>query len=94
MEELGLEVLKRFKIEGLDIIHRYGKLTPLDQIVYVGVAGKHRNEAYLASQMTMDFLKTKVAFWKKEHYLDNTDPRWIEPSPLDIESLQNWSKNE
>jgi len=94
MEELGQEILKRFNIEGLDIIHRYGKLTPLEQIVYVGVAGKHRNEAYMASKMTMDYLKTKVAFWKKEYYSDNTDPRWIEPSQLDFESLQNWSLDE
>lgn len=90
IKQIGLDVFARFNIDGISIIHRHGKLRPTEQIVYVGVASKHRAEAFLAAQMTMDFLKSKVAFWKKEHYLDHSEAKWIEPSMDDQNAINSW----
>lgn len=90
LHAIGKDVMQRFTIDGLRIIHRYGTLKPSDQIVFVGVASKHRKEAFSAAQMTMDFLKSQTAFWKKEIASDNES--WIEPSQDDIESLKQWQK--
>lgn len=92
LQHIGNEVFTHFDIDGLDIIHRHGTLTPAEQIVYVGVASKHRSDAFSAAQMTMDYLKSKVAFWKKEHYTDNSKSRWIEPNQNDHNALKQWSK--
>ena len=92
LHDIGSDIFERFDIDGLDIIHRYGKLTPMEKIVYIGVASKHRAEAFNAAQMTMDILKSNVAFWKKEHYVDDTPSQWIEPSQNDHKAIQHWMK--
>jgi molybdopterin synthase catalytic subunit len=48
------------------VIHRFGRLVPGDRIVFVGVAGSHRGEAFAACEFIMDYLKTRAPFWKKE----------------------------
>ena len=90
MQAIGNNVIQRFNIDGLTIIHRHGTLKPSDQIVFVGVASKHRNEAFSAAEMAMDFLKSQTAFWKKE--VAPETEHWIEPTQADIESLKKWQK--
>ena len=92
MQQIGETAFKSFDIHGLTIIHRFGSLKPEDQIVFVGTASKHRLDAFAAAEMTMDFLKSKIAFWKKEIYLDSTPSRWIEPTPADHTALKKWQK--
>ena len=53
----GIEVL---------IVHRVGKLYPLDQIVLVATTAVHRGEAFASCEFVMDYLKTQAPFWKKE----------------------------
>ena len=92
IKHIGEDAYSRFDIDGISIIHRHGKLTPTEQIVYVGTASKHRTEAFAAAQMAMDFLKSKVAFWKKEHYHDESDAKWIEPTAKDHQAVDAWLK--
>jgi len=56
----------RFDILGVRVIHRIGRLQPLDQIVLVVVASAHRGESFQACEFVMDYLKTQAPFWKKE----------------------------
>src|SRR6056300_962411 len=60
------EANTRWDLLAARVIHRVGKLKPDDQIVYVGIASKHRADAFAACEFVMDYLKTKAAFWKKE----------------------------
>lgn len=90
VDTIATQTAQRFDIQQLQIIHRYGQLGAGEQIVYVGVAGRHRNQAFSAAEMAMDKLKSEAVFWKKEHYTDTQDERWIEPTQADRQSLSRW----
>jgi molybdopterin synthase catalytic subunit len=63
----------RWNIGRVKVIHRIGALAIGDQIVFVGVTSKHRQDAFAANEFIMDFLKIKAPFWKKERYANNTN---------------------
>ena len=80
----------RWDLEDLLVIHRYGELRPLDQIVLVVTTSAHRGEAFLACEFIMDYLKTQAPFWKKE-----TTPqgeRWVQARDTDDVAAQRWSE--
>jgi molybdopterin synthase catalytic subunit len=80
--------MTRFNIRGARVIHRVGKLQPLDQIVLVAVTSGHRGQAFQACEFLMDYLKTQAPFWKKE-----TTPqgaRWVDARVSDDAALQRW----
>ena len=72
------------------IIHRVGDLKPLDQIVLVLVAAAHRQDAFAACELMMDYLKTEAPFWKKEQTA--TGERWVEAKNSDDEARQRWQQ--
>jgi molybdopterin synthase catalytic subunit len=61
------------------IIHRTGRLTPGDNIVFVGTASAHRQAALASCAFLIDYLKTNAPFWKKEDFANGTS-RWVEPT--------------
>lgn len=60
------EAVSRWQIDKISTIHRVGKLSLNDQIVFVGVTSHHREDAFSAAQFIMDYLKNDVPIWKKE----------------------------
>ena len=93
MTEKSLELIlaranARWDILESRIIHRIGTLLPGDQIVFVGVASAHRQDAFNASQYIMDFLKSEAPFWKKQSTENSSD--WIESRKSDFEALKTW----
>ena len=72
------------------VIHRIGRLQPLDQIVLVVVTGAHRGEAFAACEFIMDYLKTEAPFWKKEE--TRGGPRWVEARSTDETARRRWEK--
>ena len=85
------EARARFPVQDLLIVHRYGKITPGEAIVFVAAAAEHRRAAFEAADFLMDYLKTRAPFWKKE-----TGPggeRWIEPRPSDYDDVKRWSQS-
>jgi molybdopterin synthase catalytic subunit len=70
------------------IIHRVGPLLPLDQIVLVVVATRHRGDAFAACEFIMDYLKTRAPFWKKEQTPDGA--RWVDARESDELASQRW----
>ena len=66
IEKIVQQSYKRWDITGVTIIHRVGELLPSDQIVFVGVSSKHRQNAFDSCNFIMDWLKTKAPFWKVE----------------------------
>lgn len=88
LEKIGIEAEKRWPLQGLTIIHRYGKLLPGDQIVLVITTSHHREAAFNAAQFIMDWLKTDAPFWKKEETEDGT--HWVTAKTDDNEKKERW----
>jgi molybdopterin synthase catalytic subunit len=89
LEKIGFEAFKRWSIQGLTIIHRYGKLLPGDQIVLVITTSHHREAAFDAAQFIMDWLKTDAPFWKKEETGDGT--HWVAAKSDDDDKKDRWN---
>jgi molybdopterin synthase catalytic subunit len=70
------------------LVHRVGHLSPGDQIVFVGTASAHRQDAFDAAQFIMDYLKNKAPFWKKQGA--NESAVWIESRDSDEAALLKW----
>ena len=60
------EALSRWPLNGLTIIHRFGRIAPGENIVLVVTASSHRQAAFEAAEFLMDYLKTNAPFWKRE----------------------------
>jgi molybdopterin synthase catalytic subunit len=78
----------RWPITALRIVHRVGRLTPGERIVFVGVASAHRQAAFQAAEYLMDYLKTRAPFWKREER--QSGESWVEAKALDDESVKRW----
>ena len=75
---------------GIDVlvVHRVGKLAPLDQIVLVATTSKHRGDAFASCEFVMDYLKTEAPFWKKEE--TEHGARWVDARTSDDAALARW----
>jgi molybdopterin synthase catalytic subunit len=87
--------MARFDIYAVRVIHRIGKLQPLDQIVMVAVTSAHRGESFQACEFVMDYLKTQAPFWKKEQMPGSTPgstpaARWVDARASDGAALTKW----
>jgi molybdopterin synthase catalytic subunit len=82
------EARKRWPILSLRIVHRVGRLTPGERIVFVGVASSHRHAAFQAAEFLMDYLKTRAPFWKLEERPSGAN--WVEARSEDDESIKRW----
>jgi molybdopterin synthase catalytic subunit len=78
----------RWQLIGVTLIHRVGQLLPSDQIVFVGVASQHRQDAFEAAQFLMDYLKTKATFWKKVD--QGGQQYWVENKESDQVATDRW----
>jgi molybdopterin synthase catalytic subunit len=83
------EAERRWRLSGVTVIHRYGRLTPGDNIVLVVTAASHRQDAFAAAEFLMDYLKTRAPFWKQ---VERTDARmWVEAKEADDAAAERWS---
>lgn len=84
------EAKKRWSLLDVCVVHRVGRLSVDDQIVFVGVSAAHRAEAFQACDFVMDYLKSRAAFWKKESQGSNS--HWVQANDQDEMSLERWKK--
>ena len=80
---------ERWDITGATVIHRIGKLLPTDQIVFVGVSSRHRQNAFDSCNFIMDWLKTKAPFWKVEE--NEHQKKWVGYNLSDDEATKKWT---
>jgi molybdopterin synthase catalytic subunit len=76
------EIAARCDCPDLKVIHRIGRIRPGEPIVLVMALSVHRDNAFEAVRLLMDYLKTDAPLWKRE-----TGPegeRWVEPRAEDI----------
>ena len=69
-EKVLAEARERFGIIGARCVHRTGMLELGECAVWIGVASKHRDEAFRACRYIIDEIKQRLPIWKKEHYTD------------------------
>ncbi len=79
---------ERWAIDAVRVVHRVGELQPTDQIVFVGVAAKHRGDAFEACTFIMDYLKVKATIWKKESRPEGEF--WLGERDADQQALERW----
>lgn len=82
--ELQTHAAQRWEIDGSRIVHRVGELAPSEQIVFVGVASRHRKDAFAACEFLIDQLKTTAPFWKKE------GNQWVDANDSDADRAAAW----
>ncbi len=82
------QAFQRFDIRAVRVVHRVGKLLPLDQVVLVAVSSAHRGAAFQACEFLMDYLKTQAPFWKKEDTPEGA--RWVDARVADDTALARW----
>lgn len=66
IEDIIKEAISLYKLNGVSVIHRIGRIDANEQIVLVLVASTHRKEAFEGCSYIMDYLKIKAPFFKKE----------------------------
>ena len=82
------EARKRWPLLAVRIVHRVGRLTPGERIVFVGVSSSHRQAAFEACEFLMDYLKTRAPFWKLEERASGSN--WVEAREQDDQSAKRW----
>ncbi len=88
LEQIATEAAERWPLQGLRVIHRYGRLAPGDRIVLVLTASRHRQSAFEAAAFLMDYLKTKAPFWKKEG--EGAEAHWVDARDSDDAAARRW----
>jgi molybdopterin synthase catalytic subunit len=84
------EALSRWPLQGLTVIHRFGRIAPGENIVLVVTASAHRQAAFEAADFLMDYLKTNAPFWKHEESGKGTN--WVEARDHDDAAAARWTK--
>ena len=82
-EEIYNETNQKLKIEkkAVFIEHAKGYLDLGEISIVIGVACKHRDEAYVLSRYIIEEIKKRSPIWKKEHYLNN-ESDWLKGNPI------------
>jgi molybdopterin synthase catalytic subunit len=79
---IAVDVAARTGCPDLLVIHRVGAVAPGEVIVLVAALSRHRDSAFDAVRLLMDYLKTDAPLWKKE--IGSGGTRWIEPRAEDL----------
>jgi len=90
LAEIETEARSRWPLEGVLIIHRYGRLEPGDRIVLVATTSSHRQAALESCAFLIDWLKTKAPFWKLEEGAHGA--RWVEARASDDHAAEKWER--
>jgi len=85
------EAERRWPLQGVTVVHRFGRMMPGDNIVLVVTASAHRQAAFEAASFLMDYLKTQAPFWKLEERPDGQD--WVAAKDADDEAAARWAKH-
>jgi molybdopterin synthase catalytic subunit len=83
------EAKTRWPLLGITVIHRYGRITPGEDIVLVVTASSHREAAFAAAEFLMDYLKTRAPFWKQVEKAG--EKTWIDAKQSDDAAAGRWS---
>ncbi len=66
LEQIGEEIIQKWKDSKVAITHRIGKLEISEIAVVIAVSTPHRKDAYAANEYAIERIKQIVPIWKKE----------------------------
>jgi molybdopterin synthase catalytic subunit len=89
LARIAIQAAEKFPISGCTIIHRTGRLTPGQNIVFIGAASPHRAAALNAVNFLIDYLKTSAPFWKSETY-QSGETKWVQARESDEQAAAAW----
>ncbi len=72
LEQIRQEIISRFGVTDVSIIHRTGVLNPGENIVVIAVGASHRDEAFKGCRYAIEELKKRAMIWKKEFLKDRS----------------------
>jgi molybdopterin synthase catalytic subunit len=80
--------MARWSLQGVRVIHRFGRIAPGEDIVLVATASSHRHEAFAAAEFLMDYLKTRAPFWKEVEQSGRKS--WVDAKASDDSAAARW----
>lgn len=75
LSEITSDILNRPGVIDIRIHHNIGEFEVGDDILYIVVAGKHREDVFKALRDAMDRVKKETPIWKKEY--SNLGEYWV-----------------
>ncbi len=76
MRRIAEDVALKHEVIALAAVHRTGDLEVGDLAVVVGVAARHRGQAFDACRAMIDELKAEVPIWKHQRFADGS-AEWV-----------------
>ena len=70
LEEIKNDISEKWRVEGIAIAHRFGRVNIEGISLIVAVGSPHRMEAFQACMEIVDRIKQNVPIWKKEVFAD------------------------
>jgi molybdopterin synthase catalytic subunit len=92
MEKIAAEVLQRWPIKKISMVHRLGRVDIGEASVAIAVSSGHRHAAFEACHYAINQLKETVPIWKKELY--EGGELWIGSQTGTVGSLQKVQEEE
>lgn len=89
LEKIEAEARRRWPLQDVLVVHRYGRLEPGERIVLVLTASEHRGAALESCEFLIDWLKTKAPFWKLEE--GESGGTWVEARQSDDDAAERWT---
>ena len=90
LNRIADEVVERFGVDRLAIVHRIGQVPIGDVSVAIVAVSSHRDAAFQAARYAIDETKARVPIWKAERFGDGHvwigEPPRAGPPPLDPKS--------
>lgn len=75
LAEIEAEILERWPVTRVALVHRIGNLEVGDASVAVVVSAPHRAPAFEACRYAIDRIKERVPIWKKEYHPEGA--HWV-----------------
>jgi molybdopterin synthase catalytic subunit len=91
LRRVAEDAQRRWPLQGLTVVHRFGRIVPGEPIVLVVTMSAHRAAAFEAAAFLMDYLKTRAPFWKREQPRSGEAGPWVEAKGEDEDSARRWS---
>lgn len=79
LEKIALQIQSRFDVQSIYFHHLLGKVEVGQTAVWVGIAAKHRKDAFGALDLLMDEVKKTVPIFKKE-ISQQQSAHWVVPN--------------
>ena len=75
---IGEEALARWRLDGVILIHRQGRLDPGDRVMFVAAASASVDGVEQACAWLVEQVRARAPFWRKDLLSDGTH-RWFDP---------------